>query len=1093
MFTVLDTNSWDKEQVSGNAEFLEISGASGSSTVFVVSNTRPATNSFVILRSNPVPPDPGVGYSFTQVAEYLEPFDTFTDSPNRDFGPVSCLDTSGVREFIGFTGASGATGVFVEGDPIIHIIGTRDNPIDPNLADLIKFTFDTSNNLLSSPITLATASRIRESYDICMLSGGHKMVAVSVDVEQTEFEAPQGMVAGLNPGVGESLIAFELDENDNVVSAEVLLNSPPRSGLTFNTVSLVSSDQSLVELYFVAHSKLVTFQDQEFTFGAFYYSPSPTAWTGPFSIYSWVGRFVEDRLTVVDTGLGGRVFAVTYYDQPSHPEGLVGSLVIGYYNSLTSSWGINIIKGSVANGSFIQACPSVAYTESPLFDATINFVYLLQPFNSQDISWPLKVASFDTTTLEFIDVPGPYNDARMTWLRGTKSIIDSTSLWAAVGEQEISSSPYSSVPVYLSLYNVPPVASLFPTAATVYRGASYYVINGATSAGDLVLSASGSTDLDLDNMEFVWTDNSSDQINVSITPQGSLATLNVDRAFGPVGATFEVGVAVIDLDKNGQGIHSALQVTNLGVTGGVLTATVANDLAVGEQFMLYNVSTGPSGPYLEQFNDKVYTIETADPGFLTAAATGSFPSTPVYGRLAPQFQFQTCTITIPDNAEPSIGATGPFVVPRNTRFTLSPSIFGMSDPDDLQGYTWTQTAGTLVTIVGGSSGPSLTFETNGVSTDGEIIKFQLVANDGVNIPVSRIFSVMVPSYDFSNIESDNNYLARSLWVESSSPLVFASIAERNSAKTWTEPGISALKTNLITIKRSSASDGSDRYLIISPQQVLVYGGIYPNMVLLRWILVPEDDNGYIAPIQDAFHTEDDVTLVLAGNTTLYRYSTAPLIQTDNPDVIFDLTTLTRFTFFAVTSKLAHGGVRVIVLSGPNGVLLIKVQNSSFQILGLIELSKEDGLVYGTNEVQFVRTFDVNSLNQGQIWLGTVLRDTAEIEDITWVDNEVTVLASNHFKVRSKVVLTGVIEQLNNVPLTIIAATPDQFSLSYAGGMTGATGSLGSSGLATSLDTGTCYETLIDLFRDKIIGTWDATKIRNQFVNTGEFLFRSETE
>jgi hypothetical protein len=33
-----------------------------------------------------------------------------------------------------------------------------------------------------------------------------------------------------------------------------------------------------------------------------------------------------------------------------------------------------------------------------------------------------------------------------------------------------------------------------------------------------------------------------------------------------------------------------------------------------------------------------------------------------------------------------------------------------------------------------------------------------------------------------------------------------------------------------------------------------------------------------------------------------------------------------------------------------------------------------------------------------------------------------------------------------------------------------------------------YETLIDLAKGQVIGTWDASKLHNQFVNTGEIMF-----
>jgi hypothetical protein len=61
MITTLDATAWSKELLSGNAQFVEVG-----TTIYVVSqvrNTNPQT--FVVLKSNPVPPDPGQGGSYS--------------------------------------------------------------------------------------------------------------------------------------------------------------------------------------------------------------------------------------------------------------------------------------------------------------------------------------------------------------------------------------------------------------------------------------------------------------------------------------------------------------------------------------------------------------------------------------------------------------------------------------------------------------------------------------------------------------------------------------------------------------------------------------------------------------------------------------------------------------------------------------------------------------------------------------------------------------------------------------------------------------------------------------------------------------------
>ena len=65
MITVLDTISWAKEIETGNAQFVR---DQTTGTLYVVSNVRPANNDFVVLKSDPVPPAPGPGASFTVIA-----------------------------------------------------------------------------------------------------------------------------------------------------------------------------------------------------------------------------------------------------------------------------------------------------------------------------------------------------------------------------------------------------------------------------------------------------------------------------------------------------------------------------------------------------------------------------------------------------------------------------------------------------------------------------------------------------------------------------------------------------------------------------------------------------------------------------------------------------------------------------------------------------------------------------------------------------------------------------------------------------------------------------------------------------------------
>lgn len=286
-------------------------------------------------------------------------------------------------------------------------------------------------------------------------------------------------------------------------------------------------------------------------------------------------------------------------------------------------------------------------------------------------------------------------------------------------------------------------------------------------------------------------------------------------------------------------------------------------------------------------------------------------------------------------------------------------------------------------------------------------------------------------------------------------------------------------------------DGSDRYLLISPASISVYGGDSPNTSMLRKLFLPSQISGtspyVLNSIMDAVHTEDDWTLVLDSTNKLYRYSTAPLITTDNPDTIIDLSTVSSMTFTKLFTTYSFGNVRVVVLSGAEGCLLMQLRNTDLQLQGSLALSESGGLLYGSNNVQFVRLSNVESLNTGLVLLGTIVNVVVNIISVTVSGNVVTIQANNTFTAGTIVKLANFTQAvfLNGVTATVISATSTQFVISFQTSDYPLT--LEGSG-ATAITGGTTYETLIDLSHGQIIGTWDASKLRNQFVTTGEILF-----
>lgn len=521
---------------------------------------------------------------------------------------------------------------------------------------------------------------------------------------------------------------------------------------------------------------------------------------------------------------------------------------------------------------------------------------------------------------------------------------------------------------------------------------------------------------------------------------------------------------------------------------------------------------------------------------------------------------------------------------------------GITEPDDNPTYQWSQVSGSTVTLLNGSTSPSLIFSTAGVNLNGEVLGFTLTVNDGINPAVTVNFTINVAPYTFNAFNQDTQQLSRSIFASSATitnvsifngigvitgnnnffagqtvffegmtatflntgnftvlPTGFGSsfgagfgagfpsptafmiadpslpnytaadtgtafsampIAQRNTPQGWSPLDISILFNNLQSVKRTSVLDGSDRFILISPHSVLVFGvfpDTAPESVLLRKLFLPNGAN-----ILDAVHTEQDYTLVLDTLGNIWRYTTAPLINTDNPDTRIQISNLTSLSFansdlandVHILTTVSFNNQRVVVLSGEQGALLLQLNTQTLAVTGVMEFDVASNNLYGASKVQFVRWVNMDNLHSGRILLGSILNDSAQItsvslgagtfNSITVGPNAIAVTAANNFSVGDVVILSGLNATLtsqafNGVPLTVINATATQFLASLdpvsVGLPTNTTyGPTADSGLAQSQNSGSTFETLIDLGANQIIGTFDKSKLRNQFVATGEIMF-----
>jgi hypothetical protein len=332
------------------------------------------------------------------------------------------------------------------------------------------------------------------------------------------------------------------------------------------------------------------------------------------------------------------------------------------------------------------------------------------------------------------------------------------------------------------------------------------------------------------------------------------------------------------------------------------------------------------------------------------------------------------------------------------------------------------------------------------------------------------------------------------------------ISLRNTPQIWSPLDISIIFNNLRSVKRTSVLDGSDRYIVISPQSVLVYAvfpSATPAAVLLRKLLLPNS-----AFILDAVHTEQDYTLVLDSEGNIWRYSSAPNINTDDPDTQIILADYTELSFadstlafdVSITTTVSNGNQRVVVLSGEEGALLMQLNTTTLAVTSLLELDVASNLVYGASKVQFVRWNNMGSIASGRILLGTIANQTAQITNVQYSGPsgtpayQLTFTAQNSFVAGDAIKISGLTSAaasvLNGYTVDVISVTPNgtQFTASLELGVSIPSFNVSDTGLAESLNSGSTYETLIDLTNDTIIGTWDKSKLKNQFVHTGEIMF-----
>ncbi len=995
-------NNWALDELSGNSEFTLIG-----SVLWLVGNSELTGVDFSYFYST------DFGISWTKAGQY-----SFLQPNKTSFDPAVCHDASGFLHIIGTASVSGTDSVYkfvldttlrwepntfypalskiVDSNGNIQqtIGGGTSGPTEPVVWNTSGTTPDTGSPpmvwtfvqaALQGPFSVTTGEELEGDYDIVPLGNSNTLSVLSI----------------ITPDVATQLRSFEINQAGTIVQTQLIYSSASRVGSTFGAVSLVTPDGINLELYFTQHPKLLQFSDMTVLIQLA--NRIGGVWdVTPTTLRSIVCRQSSTKFTVISNGVL-RYLTYVYYTQ--NRAGLAGNSLFGYRSQAGSppvnTWAFHDFLGT----------PTASITEATLTvqsPGTLTLAFITRDMvavGSPPVvpDGPVTVANLNPVNYGLTTRPDFRNPPNLSFLRGTKDIMPITGSppeavsWAFMGETGTGATSF------YSGYNVPPVAFIQPLTVTVFRN---------TPA---TFSAAASSDANSDPIQFAWG-----WIN-AFTP-GRL----VFPAWQPLQAyAATIGSTIVDPNGNVQSV----------TTGGTSGATIPSfnptlngtttDGSTSPFTAVVWTNTGniagivlspayAPGPTLTTSQTTALTIPNSfGPSQITATLTVGavdigtnllpihFPPTGAALALS--------NITISNVSAPIlIWPQNPINAARNTIVTLLPTL--SYDPHTSPTFTWLQLSGDPVTIIGPTNSTSLRFSTAGANINGTTIVFQLTINDGVNPPLSvPTVSIIVPAYDAPGpIVLDTNVLARSNFTQPvGSPPTFipATISQRNTPLVWGPIQKSAFFTNMDSIFRSVTLQGHDRFLSISPLSILVFD-YNPELgsTPLRRLFPPTNNTTDV--ILDAVQTEQDYTLVLMQSQLLYRYTTAPLLNDDAPDTTLDLTTLTTFVSNSIFTTPTFGDIRVILLSGPNGLVLLEVSSDTLEVKGKLELSKEDNFVYGADNVQFVRQSNVENLSTGKVLIGTIDATGTTYETLIDLPHKVILGTWDLTKLRNVTVRSG---------------------------------------------------------------------------------------
>lgn len=135
---------------------------------------------------------------------------------------------------------------------------------------------------------------------------------------------------------------------------------------------------------------------------------------------------------------------------------------------------------------------------------------------------------------------------------------------------------------------------------------------------------------------------------------------------------------------------------------------------------------------------------------------------------------------------------------------------------------------------------------------------------------------------------------------------------------------------------------------------------------------------------------------------------------------------------------------------------------------------------------------METLHSGKVLIGTVSHTQATVTSVAITNNALTAACTNPFIAGDVITFsgfTGAAAFLNGLTATVVTTSIGNFVASLEHISLPLTST---SGTAIAVNDGTTYESLVDLSHGQIIGTWNAAKLKNQYVQTGEILFEPDS-